>query len=631
MKGRKMFRKLIDLESAIEILYENYEAKPLGVEEVDILDAHNRVLAENIFSPINVPPFDKSIVDGYAVKSEDTFKAGETNPVKLKIVERIKTGYPPTKMIGRGEASEIDTGAMIPLGSDAVVPVENTEEQDGYVLIYKRVAPGTNILPAGTDISMNQLVLLKGTKLTSREIGMLSAMGFKSVRVFKKPKVAIFSIGDELKKPGETLEKGKIYDVNANLLYAAVKENGGEPIIMGIAKDSADEVINMIKRGLEIADVIVSTGSTSAGTSDIVYKVINQFKGPGMLVHGLKISPGKPTVIAIIENKPYLGLPGNPSSCINTFNLIVAPLIRRLSGIKMGQEIRKIKAKTKVRINGEVGRRIYQGVSLIERNGELHVYPLLSGSGAVTTLGSADGFIMIHEKEGYIDADEDVEVIPLAENLEPAKFVIFGPSSIKVDKAVAKIAEGTNITIKRFNTTSTASIMAIKRGEADIAGVSLIDPNTGEYNNFLIEKYGLENVELIRGFTRKVGFVSKKGEKVGSLDDIIERDLYLINQANGTEGREILEYILRKEAEKTGKRIDELKNKIRGYNFTVKNYLAAISAILNDRGDVAIAPEEFVDKTKMSFTPLIEEHYDFLIPKKTKHKELIEEFLQYIK
>ena len=620
MSKRKVFRKLKDLDVALNDFYKIYPAKPLGIEEVDITNALGRVLAEDVFSDISVPPFDKSIVDGYAVRAVDTFRAGETNPVKLKVIERIRTGHPPKLTVVNGVASEIDTGGMVPPGADAIVPIEYAEEKDGYVYIYRKVAPGSNIMFSGTDMAFGELVLSKGVRLTARDIGMLAAIGRRSVRVYRKPKVAIFSIGDELLEPGEELEAGKIYDVNLFLLYNAVRERGGEPLILGIAKDDPGEVVDMIKDGLEKADLVLSTGSTSAGTSDIVYRVIEEFPGPGIIAHGLKISPGKPTVISIIKGKPYFGLPGNPSSAINTFNLIVGPLIEKLSGALKVGETRKISAIAPFRINGEVGRMIIQGVSVLKRENKYYVYPIRSGSGAVRTLGSADGFIIIPPTMGYVDEGETVTVSMLTETIQEYDFVLFAPPSPKLDRSIVMAAEKTRKNVKRIRANSIVSLQAFAIGEADFAGLAMIDPGSGKFNEHLLGYYDLpDDTILVNGFRREVGLVYSR-EKIGgklSLKELFTGNLVFVNQASGSEGRELFEYLVLKYSHESGKGVSELKGIIRERELVVRDYLSAIAAVKNGRGDVCIAPKELVPED-LSFEPLLEESFDFVTREKFK-------------
>ena len=633
MSDRKIFRELVDLDEAIRRLYSHFKPKPIGVEYVSLENALGRVVAENIFSKTLVPPFDKSIVDGYAVRSEDTFAAGETNPVRLRIVERVRTGHQPTKFVNSGEAIEVDTGGVIPGGADAVVPVEFCEEENDYVLIYKRVFPGQNIMFAGSDIGLGELVVSAGTLLSSREIGLLAAVGLDKVPVFKKPKVAIFSIGDELVPPGKTLDRAKIYDVNSYLLYSAVIENGGDPIFLGIARDDAEDVVEKIRKGLDIADIVISSGSTSAGVSDLVYQVINKFGGPGIIVHGIKIRPGKPTVIAVIENKPYIGLPGNPTSALNVFNLIIAPLIRRIAGLSMRSELEKVKAISGTRIVGEVGRMIIQPVSLIRRGDRIIAEPILTGSGAITTLGKADGFIVIDPRQSYVEESEEILVTPISKQIQPSDIVFAGTYSPLVDSVIGDLAETHGYLVKKIKTNCVGGVRKLLSGEVDIVGAAIIDPRSGEYNRFLIKEYGLGDVaEFLEGFERKIGFVVPKGNPKGvrGFKDLLRKDILVVNQVKNSEGWAYMEYLVLKLAEEEGEDPETIKKRIRGYNFLVKDYYSAIAAVVNNRADLAVAPESLVLKDFLDFIPLGVEKYDFIVRKDSIEREAVKKFFETI-
>ncbi|MEM2074261.1 MAG: molybdopterin-binding protein, partial [Nitrososphaeria archaeon] len=379
------FRRLCSVEEALKNLIGRL--KMVEKEVVSIYECYSRVLAEDVYAKIDVPPFDRAAMDGYALKAEDTFWASPNNPTTLKIVGKIEAGEIPDFEIKSGEAAEISTGAAIPKGANAVVMVENTRKFGDHVEVLKAVVPGENIIYAGSDIMCGELIARKGTKLSHREIGVLAACGIKEVNVFRRPKVAVISTGNELVEVGSKLEYGKIYDVNSYMLSAAVRENGGEAILLGIARDDESEILEKIKKGLEIADIVITSGSTSAGVGDIMYRILNSFK-PGVLVHGIAVKPGKPTIVAFNNGKPIIALPGYPTSAMTVFELLVAPIIRRLSGLHE-EERRKLKAKLSLKVFSAEGRRELLPIYIVEGNkkDEFFAYPV-SGhySGAVSTL-----------------------------------------------------------------------------------------------------------------------------------------------------------------------------------------------------------------------------------------------------
>lgn len=401
------------------------------VEKVKVGEALGRIASADIFSALDVPPFDRATMDGYAVVAADTFYADENNPSILIIRGYIAAGEFSSHDVERGYCMGISTGAPLPKGANAVVKVENTAEYTDVVegeevkkvKVYKPVAPVENIMLTGSDIKQGERIVRSGTTLTPRETGVLAACGINEVFVHKRPTVAIISTGNELIAPGEDLEPAKIYDVNAQTLSDSVRECGCSPLFLGIARDNLKELSERIKESLETgADVIITSGGTSAGAGDLLPKVIEE-RGE-IHVHGVDIKPGKPFIFGTIQRKPLFGLPGNPTSALITFNLFVAPLLRTLSGIPAdgeGERIKnkRIKAKAAVRIFSDRGRNEYVLVNLVpaKEPGEesFLAYPLLTGSGAITTLSKADGYIFMEKGKEITEEGEIVEVVLLTE------------------------------------------------------------------------------------------------------------------------------------------------------------------------------------------------------------------------
>ena len=397
-------------------------------EKVRTEEALGRTVVGDIFSPLDIPPFDRATMDGYAVLAADTFYADESKPATLVVRGYLKAGeFPSASQYGgveEGSCVGIATGAPIPRGANAVVKVENAFEFEKAkkVRIYKPVAPAENIMPAGSDIKRGEKVVKKGRLLTPRETGVLAACGVREVLVRKKPRVAVISTGNELVAPGEALSlaPGKIYDVNAQTLCDSARENGCAPFSLGIARDEEGEISAKIRESLaKGAEVVILSGGTSAGVGDVLPAVV---EGLGeILVHGVDIKPGKPFVLGVIQGKPVFGLPGNPTSALITFHLFVAPLLRAISGEgSEGRERRKrVKAKAGVRIFSEPGRNEYVLVNLAraesesEEEQEEHflAYPLLSGSGAISTLAKADGFVFVEKGKEIVEEGERVEVV----------------------------------------------------------------------------------------------------------------------------------------------------------------------------------------------------------------------------
>ncbi|HHE75591.1 MAG: molybdenum cofactor biosynthesis protein [Thermoplasmata archaeon] len=394
------FTNLIPFEEAKRILMEN--VKPIErVEEIDILHSLHRVLAEDVISPINVPPFSRAAEDGYAVRAQDTFGAGTYNPKELIIVEEINTGEFKEIEIKNGECVKISTGAILPKNADAVVRVEDTEEENGKIKVYRAVHPGFDVAPRGEDIKKGEKILEMGTFLTPPKIGSLAAIGISKVKVYSRPKVAILPSGDELQKPGEQLKPGKIYDVNTYTISSIVKENGGEPVLFSYVRDEKKDIERKLKEALKY-DVVVFSGGSSVGDRDILIDVVSKYAK--VLFHGVQIKPGKPTWCAVGE-KLIFGMPGFPTSCLSDSYQFLAPAIRKMARLPPKEE-KIVKAKMARRITSTLGRMQFFTVRI--KDG--YAYPVYKTSGAITSMAYSDGYIIIPANVDLVEKDEEVEV-----------------------------------------------------------------------------------------------------------------------------------------------------------------------------------------------------------------------------
>ncbi len=406
-----MFRKLLTFDEAKKVIESHFMTKSVGVEEISLLESTNRVLAENITADLDIPPFNRSTVDGYAVKAEDTFGAEENRPVVLHISGAVNIGELPETTVRKGEAAEIVTGAPIPEGADAVVMMEYTTREGDQVTVFESATKNENIMKAGSDIKKRETILRKGQLLGSREIGVLAALGRAKAKVFRLPRIAILSTGPEIAEPGSELPPGKIYDINAYSLCAAVLESGGNPVYMGVFPDKADELRGALVRALACSDMVVTSGGVSVGPKDIMPKTVNALGEPGLIISGIALKPGKPTTVASIAGKPVFSLPGHPTSALLTFLLFARPLIQAMSG-RTNEKPQEVKAIASMRMFPAKGRRTFIMVKLKTKKPKgLIAEPLpTSLSGAITTLARADGFIEIVENVQFIDAGEPVTV-----------------------------------------------------------------------------------------------------------------------------------------------------------------------------------------------------------------------------
>jgi putative molybdopterin biosynthesis protein len=406
-----VFRRLVTLDEARQTIRQHVSAGSLGVEVVPLLRAFGRVLTENVVAGLDVPSFDRSTVDGYAVRAEDTFGAGENRPVKLRVCGVASVGRLPRAIVRSGCSVEIVTGAPIPQGADAAVMFEDTELKGEEVLVRSAAVAGENVMKAGSDIRKDEIVLGKGVVLGSGEIGVLAAVGMAKVKVFAIPRVAVFSTGAEVTKPGGRLLPGKIYDTNAYSLSAAVLESGGKPFFLGVFSDRALEIENALRRALACADVVVTSGGVSIGPKDLMPKVLGSFGKPGVIVCGVAIKPGKPVTVAVVGGKMVFSLPGHPASALLVFRLLVEPVIRGLAGRKADEPL-VVKASAGARMFPAKGRRTFVMVRLKrDKLNGLVAEPVPTGlSGAITTLARADGFVEIAENVQFVDAGEEVTV-----------------------------------------------------------------------------------------------------------------------------------------------------------------------------------------------------------------------------
>ncbi len=395
------FTNLIPFEEARRLILEN--VKPVEEwEEVEIENSLNRVLAEDVISPLDIPPFNRAAEDGYAVIASDTYGAGQYNPKILKMVGKINAGEYREIKIKSGEAVEVATGAMIPENADAVVRVEDTEISGEELVVYRPVHPGFDLAPRGEDIKKGEIVLKRGEILTPPKIGALAAMGIPKVKVYRKIRVGILPTGDELVKPGDKLERGKIYDVNTYTLMAVVLQNGGLPKIYGYVRDDPKDIEEKLKKAME-NNIIVFSGGSSVGERDLLIDVVSNHAN--LIFHGVQIKPGKPTWFAKKGDKLIFGMPGFPTSCLSDAYQFLVPVLRKMAHLPPMRE-RIIKARMARRITSTLGRTQFFTVKV--KDG--YAYPAYKTSGAITSLAHSDGYIIIPANVDLVEKGEEVDV-----------------------------------------------------------------------------------------------------------------------------------------------------------------------------------------------------------------------------
>ncbi len=632
---RKVFRTLVTIEEAHAELYKYFKARPGSIDEVPTSEAMGRTLAEDVIAKIDVPGFDRAAMDGYAVIAEDTFGADDDNPKRLQIVGRCEAGRQVSISTRKGETIEISTGAPIPRGSNAVVMVEYTGRTNLTVEIYRPVVPGENVAAAGSDIMAGELVLRKGETITPREIGVLAALGEEKVKVFRKPRIAILSTGNELLPPGARLEYGKIYDINASAIAASVIECGGEPMNLGITTDDPAIMEEKLRQALQDADMVLTSGSTSAGAGDLVYGIIDNLGKPGVLVHGISVKPGKPALVAVVDGKPLVGLPGYPTSALMIFHALVAPVLRSMSGLARRPVI-VLDAKLAFKTMSAKGRRELLPVHLTHAaTGEYLAYPALGGSGAITSFSLSDGFIDIPDTVEFLEEGEQVKVNLFGITLKPADLVVIGSHCVGIDVLIGIIRErAPEFLAKVINTGSLGGLHAVKRGEADVAGVHLLDEATGEYNLPFFHRFGLQaKAVLVKGYTREQGFLLPKGNPNGirAFEDLLGRKLSLMNRNRGSGTRILVDFCLSKIAASKAMKLHELTSKIQGYDSEAKSHSAVAAAVAHGRADIGVGIRTVAETYGLDFVKIGDESFDFLVSKDRFDKPAVQSFLSALK
>ena len=371
--------------------------------------ALGRVIADEILSPEDLPSFPKSSMDGFSVRARDTFGASESMPALLEVVADIPTGTSTDVELSVAEAAVAYTGGMLAANADAVVIIERTQPADETSIeVLRPVAPGENVVHAGEDVRAGDTLFSPGHTIRSQDIGGLLALGITEIAVLRKPRVAIVSTGDELVPPEVQPPPGNIRDINTYTIAARVVQCGAEPVIIGLAPDEYEPQIQAARNGIRTADALIFSAGSSLSTRDMTADVFNQLGEPGVLLHGISIKPGKPTIVAVADGKPLFGLPGNPVSALVVFDLLVAPTIHLLSGTGNPPTANTVNAILSADIPSESGREDYVPVTLSDSGGTLSATPVFGKSNLIYTLINSDGLVQVPADSGGLYAGEEV-------------------------------------------------------------------------------------------------------------------------------------------------------------------------------------------------------------------------------
>lgn len=623
-QAQQQFLDVVTAEEAHARFREAVRPAPLGGEQVPLGEALGRVLAEDVISPIDVPFFDRSNVDGFAVQAADTYGAEEHAPRTLTLSgEVLHTNVAPQHTVTSGVATTIATGGVIPRGADGVVMVEHTlPEGDDAIRVVRAVVPGANISFAGTDIAAGETVLHRHTLLTSRETGVLAAIGLGRVTVFRRPRVAILSTGDEIIAPGAPMALGRIYDSNATIVADAVRELGAEPVPLGIVPDDEAALAARLEEALA-HDMVLLSGGTSKGAGDLNHKVVAGLgkgtpESPGILVHGVALKPGKPLCLALVRGKPLAILPGFPTSAVFTFHEFIAPVLRIMAG-RNAAAPDVVPARLPVRVNSEKGRTEFLLVHLVSGAEGQAAYPIGKGSGSVTAFSTADGYIAIDRHTELLEAGSAVEVTLIGAQVAPAELIVIGSQCVGLDHLVSRMsAQGWRV--KLIAVGSQGGLLAAKRGECDLAGMHLLDEASGTYNRPFLD----ETLELLPGYGRKQGLLYRQddarlaGPAVEGAEALLAAalgagDCLMINRNRGSGTRVLIDGLLQ-------------GAKPPGYLVEAKSHNAVAAAISQGRADWGVAIEPVARGLGLGFLPLVDEAYDFAVPHSRAHRPAVQAF-----
>jgi len=399
----KGFQKLTLIDQALQIWFDTLKIGKPKVTQVPLNQALNRVLAEDLYAQESLPRFDKSAMDGYAVKSVDLAGASQSKPVVLKLTQ--------AEQIDTKQAKQVWTGNPIPKGADAVVMLENTEKQGKKVEVWSQLAPWTNVSKVGEDLKVGDIVVKAGNRLNPYHLGLAAALGNLQLKVAEKPKIAIIATGNEITEVGTERASNQIYDSNKTMVASMCRELGAETSDLGIAKDNTDEIAEKIQAALKTHDAIITTGGTSVGGLDLVPDAVNKLGKPGVIVHGVALRPAMPTAVGMLEGKPVLILSGNPVAAVIGFEVFGRPLICKMLGMNREEPRSIVKAVLARRVTSALGRKTYVRVLVTTKDGELFAEPVSAkGSGAISTMTQSNGYVVVPENREGVTEGETVIV-----------------------------------------------------------------------------------------------------------------------------------------------------------------------------------------------------------------------------
>lgn len=607
---RNIYLTNTDIEEAVTLYLEKLKPSISAVkaEKADIREAKGRVTAAPVIAKVSSPNHNSAAMDGIMVIAERTFSANEVNPIVLN----------------RGEDFEyINTGNLITEPYDCVIMIEDVlilnNEQ---VKIMVQAAPWEHIRPIGEDIVAGEMILPENHLIRSMDIGAVLGGGITDILVYEKVRVGIIPTGDEITDDYDKPERGKIFDTNSWTFKAIVEELGGKAERISPVEDDYEKLKSSILKLAERNHMVIINAGSSAGSRDYTAQLIRDLGE--LILHGIAIKPGKPTVLGMIGNKPVIGVPGYPGSAFLVFEEIVNPIIRVLQHRKPELPI-KATATVSRRIISTLKYREYIRVKLGKVDEKLIATPLNRGAGVTMSLVKADGILVIPKNSEGLEAGEEarIQLINDIESIENT-IVSIGSHDLIMDY-IGSILRRKGQTLSSSHVGSMGGILALKRGEAHIAPIHLLDELTGEYNQSYIDKYlGDDKVALIKGVRREQGLMTAKGnpKKLFDITDLTGKDVTFVNRQKGSGTRILTDYLLRKNE------LDSMN--ICGYDREMTTHMAVAAAVESGTADAGVGVFSAANAMGLDFIPIGFEEYDFAIPRKYLDTEAIKDFINII-
>ena len=626
---RKIYLEQTPLDEAIEKWTDKFIEKninkPLEGEHIKVIDSLGRITAEPVFAKISSPFYHSSAMDGYAVKFTDTIGASEGRPKKLKIPE---------------QAVYVSTGDPIPDGFNAVIMVEDinlirtrtsdirhqtSETPIEYIEIIAPVTPWQHIRTVGEDIVITELILPENHKIRPIDIGAILAGGLTEIKARKKPKVVIIPTGSEIVEPGSNLMKGNIIESNSRILAGLVSEWGGEPIRFSIVPDNIEALKEAVLKAAQIADLVVINAGASAGKKDFSSAVIGELGE--VILHGLNIKPGKPAILGWINNKPVLGIPGYPVSAYITFEIFAKPIIYTWQGIEI-KESETLKAKLSRPVASTLGMEEFIRVKVGKVGDNIIAIPVSRGAGILMSLVRADGFVRIPAMSEGIGAGTEVEVKLIRHKDDITNTIVCIGSHDNTLDILGNFLKKKypKFSLSSAHVGSMGGLIALKRGEAHLAGTHLLDEKTGEYNVSFIKKLlSGEKIILINLVYRQQGFLVLKGnpKNIKGFEDLARDDITFINRQSGSGTRLLTDKYLK------GLGIDH--RKIKGYDREEFTHMGIASAVLTGVADTGLGILAASKALGLDFIPVAKERYDLAVPEKFYNLDMVQKLLDIIK